>query len=234
MVGNIHSLESFGTVDGPGIRFVVFLQGCPLRCLYCHNPDSWEKGEGSCRMTPEELLEEVMRYKRFIAGGGVTVTGGEPLMQAVFVRDFFLLCRGQGIHTALDTSGALWSEAVRDVLDVTDLVLLDIKSIDPLQHKELTGATITNTLRTLDYLEEKQIATWVRHVVVPGWTDDDQRLQQLADFLKPYHCIEKVELLPYHTMGTRKYEQMGLQYHLEGTPELSAERLKRAREIFEM
>ena len=234
MVGNIHSLESFGTVDGPGIRFVVFLQGCPLRCLYCHNPDSWEKGEGSCRMTPEELLEEVMRYKRFIAGGGVTVTGGEPLMQAVFVRDFFLLCRGQGIHTALDTSGALWSEAVRDVLDVTDLVLLDIKSIDPLQHKELTGATITNTLRTLDYLEEKQIATWVRHVVVPGWTDDDQRLQQLADYLKPYHCIEKVELLPYHTMGTHKYAQMGLSYRLGGTPELSAERLKRAREIFEM
>ena len=234
MVGNIHSLESFGTVDGPGIRFVVFLQGCPLRCLYCHNPDSWEKGEGSCRMTPEELLEEVMRYKRFIAGGGVTVTGGEPLMQAVFVRDFFLLCRGQGIHTALDTSGALWSEAVRDVLDVTDLVLLDIKSIDPLQHKELTGATITNTLRTLDYLEEKQIATWVRHVVVPGWTDDDQRLQQLADFLKPYRCIERIELLPYHTMGTHKYAQMGLSYRLGGTPELSAERLKRAREIFEM
>ena len=234
MVGNIHSLESFGTVDGPGIRFVVFLQGCPLRCLYCHNPDSWEKGEGSCRMTPEELLEEVMRYKRFIAGGGVTVTGGEPLMQAVFVRDFFLLCRGQGIHTALDTSGALWSPAVRDALDVTDLVLLDIKSIDPLQHKELTGATITNTLRTLDYLEEKQIATWVRHVVVPGWTDDDQRLQQLADYLKPYHCIEKVELLPYHTMGTHKYAQMGLSYRLGGTPELSAERLKRAREIFEM
>jgi pyruvate formate lyase activating enzyme len=185
-------------------------------------------------MTPEELLEEVMRYKRFIAGGGVTVTGGEPLMQAVFVRDFFLLCRGQGIHTALDTSGALWSEAVRDVLDVTDLVLLDIKSIDPLQHKELTGATITNTLRTLDYLEEKQIATWVRHVVVPGWTDDDQLLQQLADYLKPYHCIEKVELLPYHTMGTHKYAQMGLSYRLGGTPELSGERLKRAREIFEM
>ena len=232
MVGNIHSLESFGTVDGPGIRFVVFLQGCPLRCLYCHNPDTWEKGEGSCRMTPEQLLEEVMRYKRFITKGGVTVTGGEPLMQAAFVRDFFLLCRGQGIHTALDTSGALWNEAVREALDATDLVLLDVKTIDALQHKELTGAKITNTLRTLAYLEEMQIPTWIRHVVVPGWTDDDQRLQQLADFLKPYRCIEKVELLPYHTMGTDKYKQLGLQYRLEGMPELSAERLERAREIF--
>ncbi|MBK5195440.1 MAG: pyruvate formate lyase-activating protein [Proteiniphilum sp.] len=234
MVGNIHSLESFGTVDGPGIRFVVFLQGCPLRCLYCHNPDTWEKGEGSYRMTPEELLEEVMRYKSFIAKGGVTVTGGEPLMQAAFVREFFLLCREQGIHTALDTAGAIWTQAVRDALDVTDLVLLDVKSIDRVQHKELTGAKITNTLSSLDYLEEKQIPTWIRHVIVPGWTDDDHLLQQLVDFLKPYRCIEKVELLPYHTMGTRKYEQMGLQYRLEGIPELSTERLKRAREIFKL
>ncbi len=232
MTGEIHSFESFGTVDGPGIRFVVFLQGCPLRCLYCHNPDTWEKGRGSCRMTPEELLDEVLRYKRFIARGGVTLTGGEPLMQAAFVREFFLLCRGQGIHTALDTSGALWSQPVRDALDVTDLVLLDIKSIDPEQHKELTGAMITHTLRCLDYLEERQIPAWIRHVVVPGWTDDDRLLQRLADYLKPYRCIEKIELLPYHRMGARKYEQMGFDYRLEGTPELSEERLENAREIF--
>ena len=139
MVGNIHSLESFGTVDGPGIRFVVFLQGCPLRCLYCHNPDTWEKGSGSYQMMPAELLEEVMRYKSFIAKGGVTVTGGEPLMQAEFVRDFFLLCREKGIHTALDTSGA-YGRPVREALDAADMVLLDVKTIDPLQHKELTGA----------------------------------------------------------------------------------------------
>ena len=225
-------MESFGTVDGPGIRFVVFLQGCPLRCLYCHNPDTWQKGEGTIQLSAGELLEEVMRYKSFIAKGGVTVTGGEPLMQAAFVRDFFLLCREQGIHTALDTSGALWTETVREALDVTDLVLLDVKSIDPIQHKELTGVKITNTLRCLDYLEEKQIPAWIRHVIVPGWTDDDGLLQQLADFLKPYRCIKKVELLPYHTMGTRKYEQMGLPYRLEGTPELSADRLERARDIF--
>ena len=225
-------MESFGTVDGPGIRFVVFLQGCPLRCLYCHNPDTWEKGEGSYQMTPEGLLEEVMRYKSFIAKGGVTVTGGEPLMQAAFVRDFFLLCREQGIHTALDTSGALWSPAVREALDVTDMVLLDVKSIDAMQHKELTGVKITNTLRTLDYLEEKQIPTWIRHVIVPGWTDDDQLLQQLADYLKPYHCIEKVDLLPYHQMGVHKYEQIGINYPLGDTPPLSEERLQQARRIF--
>lgn len=232
MTGNIHSLESFGTVDGPGIRFVVFLQGCPLRCLYCHNPDSWEKGSGSYRMTPVELLEEVVRYKSFLAKGGVTLSGGEPLMQAAFVREFFQLCRRQGIHTALDTSGALFTQPVRDALDATDLVMLDIKSIDALQHKELTGATITNTLRCLDYLEEKQIPTWIRHVLVPGWTDDDVLLERLAEFLKPYRCIEKVELLPYHTMGRNKYEQMGLDYALKDKEPLSPERLARAKEIF--
>ena len=233
MVGNIHSLESFGTVDGPGIRFVVFMQGCPLRCLYCHNPDSWERSHaGQYQLTPEELLAEVMRYRNFIAKGGVTVTGGEPLMQADFVREFFLLCREQGIHTALDTSGAIFTPAVRNTLEAADLVLLDIKSVDPVQHKELTGAKVNNTLRCLDYLEEKQIPAWIRHVVVPGWTDDDVLLQRLAEFLKPYRCIEKVELLPYHRMGAHKYGQMGLKYRLEETPELSAGRLERAREIF--
>lgn len=232
MIGNIHSLESFGTVDGPGIRFVVFLQGCPLRCLYCHNPDSWEKGSGTQQLSPSELLTEVLRYKNFIVKGGVTLSGGEPLMQAEFVREFFMLCREQGIHTALDTSGALYSQMVCDALEATDLVLLDIKSIDAVQHKALTGAKITNTLRCLDYLEEKQIPTWIRHVVVPGWTDNDQLLEQLATFLKPYRCIEKVELLPYHTMGTRKYEQMGLDYKLTGTAPLSDERLQNARNIF--
>ena len=235
MLGNIHSLESFGTVDGPGIRFVVFMQGCPLRCLYCHNPDSWDsKQRGQYQLSPEELLAEVMRYKNFIARGGVTVTGGEPLMQAEFVKEFFLHCREAGIHTALDTSGAIFTPAVRETLDVTDLVLLDIKSIDPIQHKALTGAKQDNTLRCLDYLEEQQIPVWIRHVLVPGWTDDDGLLQRLADFLRPYKCIEKVELLPYHTMGTRKYEQMGMDYPLKDTPPLSAERLKRAQEILGM
>lgn len=232
--GKIHSLESFGTVDGPGIRFVVFLQGCPLRCLYCHNPDSWDRtSNGQYLLTPEELLAEVVRYKSFIAKGGVTVTGGEPLLQAEFVREFFLLCKEEGIHTALDTSGAIATKTVFDALDITDLVLLDIKSIDAVQHKELTGVKMNNTLKCLDYLEENRIPTWIRHVIVPGWTDNDELLKRLADFLAPYKCVEKVELLPYHDMGTRKYEQLGMDYPLKDTAPLSEERLKNARAIFE-
>lgn len=220
-------------MDGPGIRFVIFLQGCPLRCLYCHNPDSWDtNASGQYQLTSEELLAEVLKYKSFIAKGGVTVTGGEPLMQAKFVREFFLLCKENGIHTALDTSGAIFTQPVRDLFDVTDLVLLDLKSIESSQHKELTGAKIDNTLKCLDYLEEKQIPAWIRHVVVPGWTDNDELLKKLAGFLKSYKCIKKVEPLPYHEMGVHKYEQMGLDYKLSNTPALSEERTQNARRIF--
>lgn len=234
MQGKIHSLESFGTVDGPGIRFVVFLQGCPLRCLYCHNPDTWDtKGGSKYLFTPDELLAEVLRYKSFIAKGGVTVTGGEPLLQAEFVKEFFLLCKEEGIHTALDTSGAIITERALNALDNTDLVLLDVKSIDAVQHKELTGVKMNNTLKCLEYLEENNIPTWVRHVIVPGWTDNDTLLKKLADFLSPYQCVEKVELLPYHDMGTRKYEQMGLEHSLKGVAPLSDERLQNAMKIFE-
>ncbi len=234
MQGKIHSLESFGTVDGPGIRFVVFLQGCPLRCLYCHNPDTWDtKGGSKYLFTPDELLAEVLRYKSFITKGGVTVTGGEPLLQAEFVKEFFLLCKEEGIHTALDTSGAIATRGALNALDNTDLVLLDIKSIDAVQHKELTGVKMNNTLKCLEYLEKNNIPTWVRHVIVPGWTDNDTLLKKLADFLVPYQCVEKVELLPYHDMGTRKYEQMGLEYSLKGVAPLSDERIQNARKIFE-
>ncbi len=234
MQGKIHSLESFGTVDGPGIRFVVFLQGCPLRCLYCHNPDTWDtKGGSKYLFTPDELLAEVLRYKSFIAKGGVTVTGGEPLLQAEFVKEFFLLCKEEGIHTALDTSGAIITERALNALDNTDLVLLDVKSIDAAQHSELTGVKMNNTLKCLEYLEKNNIPTWVRHVIVPGWTDNDTLLKKLADFLSPYQCVEKVELLPYHDMGTRKYEQMGLKYSLKGVAPLSDERLQNAMKIFE-
>src|SRR5690554_5966273 len=231
--GKIHSLESFGTVDGPGIRFVVFLQGCPLRCLYCHNPDTWDRKGGSKYLyTPRELMDEVLRYKSFISNGGVTVTGGEPLLQADFVREFFTLCKEEGIHSALDTSGAIATEGVFRALDTTDLVLLDIKSIDAVQHRELTGVKINNTLKCLDYLEENNIPAWIRHVVVPGWTDNDELLQRLADFLVPYRCVEKVELLAYHDMGTRKYEHMGMEYPLEGVAPLSDDRMENARSIF--
>lgn len=231
--GIIHSLESFGTVDGPGIRFVVFMQGCPLRCLYCHNPDTWDSnGRGNYQMTPAELLSEVVRYKSFIAKGGVTVTGGEPLLQAEFLTAFFRLCREEGIHTALDTSGCICSPKAWALLQYVDLVLLDIKTIDPALHPRLTGIQGDNTLRFLDQLEGRGIPVWIRHVIVPGLTDSDEALHRLAHYLSRYKTVQKAELLPYHTMGVYKYEAQGLAYPLKDTPSLSAERLANAKEIF--
>lgn len=231
--GRIHSVESFGTVDGPGIRFVVFMQGCPLRCLYCHNPDTWEVNrETPYLLLPEELLAEVMRYKNFIAKGGVTVTGGEPLLQPEFLKAFFHLCREAGIHTALDTSGYNCSAKALEVLEYADLVLLDIKTIDPSLHPRLTGVGLANTLKFLDELEKRNIPTWIRHVIVPEWTDNAAGLEALADYISRYTVVRKVELLPYHTMGSYKYEAEGMDYPLKGIRPLSEERLEQAREIF--
>lgn len=234
MLANIHSFESFGTVDGPGIRFVVFMQGCPLRCLYCHNPDTWDtKAPAKYTMTPDELMKEVLKYKNFIASGGVTVSGGEPLLQAEFLKEFFSLCKENQVHTALDTSGIVYNREVLSTLDYVDLVLLDIKALNSGLHQKLTGANNSNTLKFLDYLEEKGIKTWIRHVIVPGLTDDDEQLQKLAEFLSPYKTIEKVELLPYHLMGANKYEQLGMDYSLKDTHPLTSERLENAKQIFE-
>lgn len=227
IIGNIHSLESFGTVDGPGIRFVTFMQGCPLRCLYCHNPDTWEmKREGKYRLTPQELLEEVLKYKSFIANGGVTLTGGEPLMQPEFCREYFKLCKENGIHTALDTCGVVIKEAALEVLDYTDLVLLDIKALDPALCTKVCGNDGRNALRFLDELEKRGIDVWIRHVVVPGLTDNDKSLDDLVKFLKEsYTVVRKIEWLPYHTMGVFKYEQLGIDYPLKGVEPLSKERI---------
>lgn len=231
--GRIHSLESFGTVDGPGIRFVVFLQGCPLRCLYCHNPDTWDtQNPAPYTLTASELLNEVLKYKNYIQKGGVTATGGEPLLQAAFLKEFFQLCRQEGIHTALDTSGYIYTPKALEVLEYTDLVLLDIKAIKPEQYRSLTGVKLDNTLKFLDYLEQYRIDTWIRHVVVPGLTDNPEQLEALAHYLSPYTVIKKVELLPFHQMGIHKYEQMNLDYKLKETEPLAAEELKRAKEIF--
>lgn len=233
MKGRIHSIESFGTVDGPGIRFLAFLQGCPLRCLFCHNPDTWDKDAPvEYEWTAEELLEETLRYKSFIKSGGVTCTGGEPLMQADFVREYFTLCRERGIHTALDTSGSIFTEKVRDVLDVTDLVLLDIKTLDDSLHRSYTGIERTNNQRFLDYLQQIGKPTWIRHVVVPGYTYDDTKLRTLRNYLSHYSVVEKIELLPYHSMGIYKYEKLGIPYPLEGVPELSDEEIRHANSIF--
>ena len=228
--GRIHSVESFGTVDGPGVRFVAFMQGCPLRCLFCHNPDTWA-ADAECQyeMTPRQLIDEVLRYRSFIRKGGVTVSGGEPLMQADFVAEFFRLCHEEGIHTALDTSGAYISERAMRVLDHTDLALLDIKTMDRELYPRLTGQRQDNNLAFLDQLEERHITTWIRHVVVPGLTDDNQWLDRLGKYVARYDCVERIEILPYHTMGKSKYERMGISYPLEGVGALPQERAKEIR-----
>lgn len=231
--GKIHSLESFGTVDGPGIRFVTFLQGCPLRCQYCHNPDTWDAHRAvKYEYTPQELLDEVLKYKNFIKSGGVTLTGGEPLMQPDFAREYFRLCKEAGLHTALDTSGAIYNEKTLAVLDYTDLVLLDIKALDADRCRRVCGSDGRNALLLLDELQRRGIAVWLRHVVVPGLTDDDAALDALVDFLRPYTVIQKIEWLPYHTMGVFKYEELGLDYPLKGVEPLSAERIREIRERY--
>ena len=240
MTGRIHSLESFGTVDGPGIRFVVFMQGCPMRCQFCHNPDTWDpQGKVQYEWSPEQLLEEVMRYENFIRKGGVTCTGGEPLMQASFVTEFFRLCRKAGLHTALDTSGIIFgnassgepSETVRNALEHTDLVLLDIKTLDEDFHPRYTGHPRTNPQDFLDYLERVGKPTWIRHVLVPGLTDSDEQLLCLAHHLQAYSVVERVELLAYHVMGNYKYEQLGISNPLQGVDALAPERLNHARDL---
>lgn len=234
MKGRIHSLESFGTVDGPGIRFVVFMQGCPMRCQFCHNPDTWDvNAKVKFELTPEELLDEVKKYKNFIMkGGGVTMTGGEPLVQAEFIAEFLRLCKIAGIHTAIDTSGIIFSEKTKDVFKYADLVLLDIKTNDDDLHQQLTGCARTNNTRTLEYLQQIGKPVWARHVVVPGLTDNDERLASLAAYLKDFSVIEKVEILPYHTLGIYKYQELNIPYPLEGIDDLSQERTNNAREIF--
>lgn len=239
--GRIHSLESFGTVDGPGIRFVTFLQGCPLRCAFCHNPDTWDPARKvQYEMSAQELLEETLRYKSFIKKGGVTCTGGEPLVQAAFVAEYFALCRKAGLHTALDTSGSVFgnvfdgvpSKPVEDAIRESDLVMLDIKTLDDSIHESYTGKSRESNQAFLDYLQKIGKPTWIRHVVVPGITDDERRLRALASYLRNYSVVERVEILAYHTMGEYKYESLGIPYPLKGTPGLSGERAEEVRNIF--
>ena len=220
MEGYIHSTESFGTVDGPGIRFVIFMQGCPMRCKYCHNPDTWEIGRGE-RRTAESLLEEYESYKEFMKNGGITCTGGEPLLQLDFVTELFEKAKRRGIHTCLDTSGITFMpeneqvvEKFRRLMKATDLVMLDIKHID----NELTGHGNKNILAFAEFLCSEGIELWVRHVVVPGITDNEKYLHQLGWFLGGLKNLKALDVLPYHTMGKAKYEQLGLEYPLGDTP----------------
>lgn len=222
MKGRIHSLESFGTVDGPGVRFVVFVQGCPMRCAYCHNPDTWEMNAGTL-MEPEEILEQYERNISFYKGGGLTVTGGEPLMQMDFMIDLFTKAKAKNIHTCIDTSGIAFNpdnaalmEKMDKLMSLTDLVMLDIKHINPEKHKELTSQPNTNILKFAEYLNEKHVDMWIRHVVVPGITDDDKYLFELGYFIGQFSNLKALDALPYHTMGKAKYDKLGMKYKLEG------------------
>lgn len=232
VLGNIHSYESMGTVDGPGIRFVVFLQGCPLRCKYCHNPDTWNIGEKKIQESAEDTLKKIKRYKNYFGKkGGVTVTGGEPLVQSDYVLELFKLCKQEGIHTALDTSGYIFNEKVKEILEYTDLILLDIKALDKEIYKDLTRVELDNTLKFLNYLQEIKKVVWIRHVVVPNITDDNKLLEETAKFLSKFDNIELVEILPYHTLGVFKYKELGIEYPLEGVEDLSYERKLEVMEI---
>lgn len=226
MKGRVHSIESFGTVDGPGVRYVVFLQGCPMRCLYCHNPDTWPMNGGT-EMDVSEIIDDFEKKRGFYKGGGITVTGGEPLMQVDFLTELFEEAKRHGIHTCIDTSGIAFNPDNLELLkkydrlmEVTNLIMLDIKHIDPEKHKELTSQPNDGILAFAKYTAEKNVPIWIRHVIVPGITDDDHYLYDLGYFIGGLSNLKALDVLPYHTMGKVKYENLGIEYPLKDTPEM--------------
>lgn len=232
-IGYINTIETFGTVDGPGVRYVLFLQGCGLQCKYCHNRDTWDAKAYKISKTHEEVYEDIKKYYNFIKKGGVTISGGEPLLQTEFCIDLFKLLKQDNIHTALDSAGVILNDKVKELLNYTDLVLLDIKSINPVRYKDLTGGNLDDTLKFLNYLKSINKKVWIRHVIVPTITDNDTELEQLVKFLVDYKdIIDKIELLPYHTMGIVKWEKLGKEYPLKDLKALSKERLLNAKNIF--
>lgn len=228
----VHSIESFGTVDGPGIRFVLFLQGCHLQCKYCHNRDTWDVNGGEFKSL-DDIFDKIMRYKNYIyPNGGVTMTGGEPLLQSKFIFELFKKLKEEGIHTCVDTSGSLpLTDDIKNVLSVTDLVLLDIKHIDDDKCKELVGVSNKLELDFARYLSDNNIPIWIRQVLVPGYTDDENDLLKLKDFLNTLKTVEKVEILPYHNMGEFKWKKLEFSYPLEGVREANQADVDRAKKI---
>ena len=274
ILGYIHSTESFGAVDGPGIRFVVFLQGCKMRCKYCHNPETWnlvadysrlysedldeaereelakrieentkmlkDKGIKLEARTPEDVLKQALRYKPYWkGGGGITVSGGEALLQIDFLIEFFKLAKAEGIHTAIDTAGNPFTREepffskFRELMKVTDLFILDIKQIEDQKHRDLTGFTNANILDLAQYLSEQGKHMWIRHVLVPGITTDEEDLRKTDAFIRTLKTVDKVEVLPYHKLGIQEWERLGIPYQLEGIDPPTAEQLKLAKDILE-
>lgn len=234
MNGYIHSVDTFGSVDGPGIRYIVFTSGCLMRCQYCHNPDTWKMKDGK-EMSVDELVSDIVRYRSYMmaTGGGVTITGGEPLLQPEFVYELMNKLHSFGIHVAIDTCGFPDIDKVNFVVNEADLILLDIKSFDRETHKIVTSQEVDNTLRFAEYLNKINKRTWVRFVLVPGLTDDPANIEGLAQYLQNMKNVEMVELLPFHKMGEHKWEAMGQEYKLLNTPTPTAEEVAKARAIFE-
>lgn len=236
--GYVHSIETFGSVDGPGVRFIIFLSGCPLRCKYCHNPDTWSRqGE---KKSVEELLEQAARYRPYWGkDGGITVSGGEPLAQIDFLLELFTQAKAMGINTCIDTSGSPfqaegpWFEKFEKLMDVTDLLLMDIKHINEEEHVKLTGKTGKNIRQMFQYLSDKNKPIWIRHVLVPGITDVDSYLEETRDFIRTLKNVYRVEILPYHSLGSFKWKELGLDYQLNDVDGPSKERVTHAREVLE-
>lgn len=237
MTGYIHSKESFGTVDGPGIRYVLFMQGCPMRCLYCHNPDTWRIGEGT-PVTVDEVINEFIKNRSFYSKGGITVTGGEPLLQIDFLTELFKKAKEENIHTCIDTSGVTFNKEdteylskLDELLKYTDLIMLDIKHINSENHKALTGWNNENILSFAKYIDSKNIDIWIRHVVVTGYTDSRDDLFNLGEFIGSLRNLKALDVLPYHTMGVNKYKELNIPYKLEGVRAVTKEAAKKARQV---
>ena len=234
ITGHVNALETFGLVDGPGVRFVVFLQGCKMRCKYCHNPETWNLSGGD-EWTAENLYNHAKRYKTYWKNnGGITVSGGEPLLQKEFVTEFFTLAQKDGVHTAIDTAGQPFCENgdFEKLMSVTDLVILDLKEWNSEKHKALTGFGNENILAFAKWLSDNHKKMWIRHVLVPELTDDKASLKEMHDFISTLKTVEKVEILPYHTFGLAKWEKLGIAYPLENTPLPTDEQIKIAKDIF--
>ena len=231
--GYIHSTESMGTVDGPGIRFVIFTQGCPLRCQYCHNPDTWKLKEGK-KVSTEALMEKIIKIKPYIerSGGGITISGGEPTMQPDFILDLLKKAKAEGLHTAVDTSGFVDAAEFKKILPYLDLVLLDVKTMDDLKHRDLTGVSNQKTLNIMELLEAEKQPYWIRQVIVPGITDDLKEMQKFAEYLQQKKYLEKIELLPYHDLGKHKWSNLGLDYKLTDAEPPSEKKMAELNAIF--
>lgn len=229
----VHSIESFGTVDGPGIRFVLFLQGCHLQCKYCHNRDTWDLKGGEYKSL-DDIFDKIKRYKNYmmLSGGGVTVTGGEPLLQVKFLIELFKKLKAEGIHTCIDTSGIVAiTDDIKELLKYTDLVLLDIKHIDDEKCKKLVGVSNKRELEFAQYLSDNNIKIWIRQVLVPGYTDDEEDLKKLKKFIKSLKTVDNVQILPYHSMGKFKWEKLGAKYELEEVRTANQDDVDRVKKI---